>query len=112
MPPKTTMKPSQILAQLEQYGAVKPRLYQPHIKPKDSLPKVLTVATVSFTRKELEARPELTERVMKAEAFCDALDKLASRKSGYKFSKREFFLNAVLEVIDRINAQTPEENNG
>lgn len=111
MPPKVNVKPSQLLAHLELHGIVKPRVPKP---AKSGIPHINTVATISFTRRELEANDELRQKVEKVDAWCDALLKLASGGSGYKFSKRDFFLNAAIEVIDRLNNQgeSEEETNG
>ena len=106
MLPKINVKPSQLLGHLELYGVVKPRVAKP---AKTNIPHMNTLVTVSFSRRELESHPEIREKFEKVDAFCDALNKLASEKSGYKFSKREFFLNAALEVIDRINNQGESE---
>ena len=106
MLPKVNVKPSQLLAHLELHGIVKPRVPKP---AKGNITNINTVATISFTRRELESNDELRQKVEKVDAWCDALLKLAGEKSGYKFSKREFFLNAALEVIDRLNNQGESE---
>lgn len=95
------MRPSQLLALLAGKGIVSERVTK---KNHTTTRRLLNLAQLSFTQRELDANPELAAKVERLEAFFETMTTLANEKSNYKFSKRDFLLNSALRSIEAIEA--------